>query len=83
MTRVYDMQQDVRLHHLFQGGPESGDQLMGQFTDEPYRIGKQDLLLIGKVKLLVVGSRVAKSLSSTKTLAPVRLLSKVDLPALV
>ena len=36
-----------------------------------------------KLSLLVVGSRVAKSLSSTKTSAPVSALSRVDFPAFV
>ena len=36
-----------------------------------------------RFSFLVVGSRVAKSLSSTKTSEPVRALSRVDFPAFV
>ena len=39
--------------------------------------------LVGNRRRRVVGSSVAKSLSSLNTSAPVSLLSRVDLPALV
>ena len=39
--------------------------------------------LVGNRKRRVVGSSVAKSLSSLNTSAPVSLLSNVDLPAFV
>mmetsp|Transcript_18724 Transcript_18724/g.31455 ORF Transcript_18724/g.31455 Transcript_18724/m.31455 type:complete len:208 (-) Transcript_18724:173-796(-) len=56
---------------------------VGSFEMNPTVSDTSTSLPAGRVSLLVVGSRVAKSLSSASTWALVRLLRSVDLPALV
>ena len=81
---VADMQDQVRLQHLFQRGAEGGDKLGRQVGDEAHGVGEDDLARpTGSTTPRIVGSSVAKSMSLASTSAPVMRLKSVDLPALV
>ena len=79
---VHDVQQEVRIRRLLQGGSKSLDQIVRQMTDNPTVSVSVYVRPSAVVARRVVGSRVAKSASSTSTPAPVIRFSKLDLPAL-
>ena len=78
------MQDDIGLDHLFQRGAEGRDQHGRQVGDEADRVGQDDFERRAAASTArSVGSSVANSMSADKTLACVRRLNSVDLPALV
>jgi hypothetical protein len=82
MCYVEHMQEKVCVVDLLQGGTEGSYELSGELLDKAHGVAEERYLSLRK-RRLVVGSRVAKSLSSTNTSAPEIALSKVDLPAFV
>ena len=87
IARVDDVEQQVGVGRLLEGGAEGGEEVLRQIADEADRVGDDDLALAragpaaAQVRERV--SSVAKSLSSASTSAPVSVLSSVLLPALV
>jgi hypothetical protein len=80
---VDDVDEEVGEDGFFEGGAEGLDEIVGQIADEADGVGEQHGWPSGSSRRRVVVSRVAKSLSSASTSAPVSLLSREDLPALV
>ena len=46
--RVHDVEQEVRVRGLLEGGAEGREQILGQVTDEPDRVGDDHLALLGE-----------------------------------
>ena len=80
---VDDVQQEIGVGRLLEGGAEGGEQVLRQIADEPDGVGDDDLALLGKRRRRERVSSVAKSLSSASTSESVSVLSSVLLPALV
>jgi hypothetical protein len=75
--------EEVGLGQLLERGAEGLGQVLGSSRMKPTVSAMMISRSRGKRRRRVVGSRVAKSLSSASTSLPVRVLSSVDLPALV
>ena len=82
MRNVADMQQQIGLQHLFQCGAEGGDQLGRQVGDEADGVG-DDFRPDASFTRRMVGVERREQQVAASTLALVRRLNRVDLPALV
>ena len=83
MGDVDDVEQRVRLLNLFEGCTKAATTVGGSFWMNPTVSVSSASRPEGSVILRVTGSRVEKSCSRAVTPAPVSLLSRVLLPALV
>ena len=83
MAQVDDMQEQFGLHDLFERGFERFDQACGSLRMKPTVSVSNTFWFVGRRSRRVVGSSVANILSSARAAAPVSVLSRVDLPALV
>jgi hypothetical protein len=67
MADIDDVHQEVGFDDFLEGGFESFDQPVGQFADETRRYRtSRTFWLVGRRSRRVVGSSVAKSLSSAR-----------------
>jgi hypothetical protein len=85
-VRVGDVEQvddEVGDDDLFEGGLEGLDEAVGRRRMKPTVSVASRVRPSGSRNWRVVGSSVAKSLSTARTWAPVSLLRREDLPALV
>ena len=80
---VEHVDEEIREHGFFERGLEGLDEAVGQVADEADGVGESSGWPSGSSMRRVVVSRVAKSMSLAITSAPLRRLSRVDLPALV
>ena len=81
--RVDHLDEEIGLGGLLEGGLEGLDEMVRQVATKPTVSVRRREPPLARVMRLVVGSRVAKSLSSARTAAAARELRRLDLPAFV
>ena len=80
--RVDDVEEQVGVQRLLEGGVEGGHEVVRQALGAG-GVRQQDRAAIGSVQRRVRVSRVAKGMSAANSSEPVSRLSSVDLPAFV